>query len=126
MSSPRKRIAPLTTRAGVQQSREAQAQVGDGVLRGLFGQGKGQVFSGAQSQTAFVVGRVDAIHAADPARAGPLAEQARPRLTEELSNALAERTIAAAAARAKSRNDPALALQALGVEAPAAAPAAKK
>jgi peptidyl-prolyl cis-trans isomerase D len=108
----------------VQQSRESQAQVGDGVLRGLFGQSKGQVFSDAQSQTAFVVGRVDAIHAADPALAAPLAEQARPRLTEELANTLADRTIAAAAARTKSRNDPAAALQALGVEAPvAAAPA---
>lgn len=116
--------APLTVRTGVQQSRESQAQVGDGVLRGLFGQSKAQVFSDAQSQTAFVVGRVDAIHAANPALAAPLAEQARPRLTEELANTLADRTIAAAAARTKSRNDPALALQALGVEAPAAAPAA--
>ena len=116
--------APLTVRTGVQQSREAQAQVGDGVLRGLFGQSKGQVFSDAQSQTAFVVGRVDAIHAANPALAAPLVEQARPRLTEELANTLADRTLTAAASRTKSRNDPALALQALGVEAPAAAPAA--
>ncbi|MFS0720908.1 peptidylprolyl isomerase [Brevundimonas phoenicis] len=116
--------APLTVRTGVQQSRESQAQVGDGVLRGLFGQSKGQVFSDAQSQTAFVVGRVDAIHAATPVLAAPLAEQARPRLTEELANTLADRTIAAAALRTKSRNDPALALQALGVEAAAAAPAA--
>lgn len=116
--------AQLTVRTGVQQSRESQAQVGDGVLRGLFGQGKGQVFSGQQSQDSFVVGRVDAIHAADPALAAPLAEQARPRLTEELANALADRTIAVAASRTKSRNDPGLALQALGVEAPAA-PATK-
>lgn len=108
--------ARLTVRAGVQQSRAAQTEVGEGVLRGLFGQSKGQVFSDAQSQTAFVVGRVDAIHAADPALAAPLAEQARPRLTEELANALAERTIAVAAARTRSRNDPAAALQALGVE----------
>lgn len=110
----------LTVRTAVQQSRESQAQVGDGVLRGLFGQAKGQVFSGQQAQDSFVVGRVDAIHAADPALAAPLAEQARPRLTEELANTMADRTIAAAAARTKSRNDPALALQALGVEAPAA------
>ena len=112
--------AQLTVRTAVQQSRESQAQVGDGVLRGLFGQAKGQVFSGRQAQDSFVVGRVDAIHAADPALAAPLAEQARPRLTEELANTMADRTIAAAAARTKSRNDPALALQALGVEAPAA------
>lgn len=112
--------AQLTVRTAVQQSRESQAQVGDGVLRGLFGQAKGQVFSGQQAQDSFVVGRVDAIHAADPALAAPLAEQARPRLTEELANTMADRTIAAAAARTKSRNDPALALQALGVEAPAA------
>lgn len=115
--------AQLTVRTGVQQSRAAQTEVGEGVLRGLFGQSKGQVFSDAQSQTAFVVGRVDAIHAADPALAAPLAEQARPRLTEELANALAERTIGVAAARTKSRNDPAAALQALGVET--AAPAKK-
>jgi len=116
--------AQLTVRTAVQQSRESQAQVGDGVLRGLFGQSKGQVFSGQQAQDSFVVGRVDAIHAADPAQAAPLAEQARARLTEELANTMADRTIAAAAARTKSRNDPALALQALGVEAPAAPAAA--
>ncbi len=115
--------APLVTRAGVQQSRETQAQLGEGVLRGLFGQGKDQVFTG-QAQNGFIVGRVDAIHGASPALAAPLVEQVRPRLTQELANAMVETSFNAAAARVKAKNDPAAAIAALGIEAPAAAPAA--
>jgi len=116
--------AQLTTRAGVQQSQASQTELGEGVLRGLFGQGKGQVFTGAQSQASFVVGHVDAIHGAVPALAAPLVEQVRPRLTQALTNAMVEQSFSAAAVRMKAKNDPAAALVALGVEAPAAAPAA--
>lgn len=113
--------AQLTTRTGVQQSQDSQTQLGEGVLRGLFGQGKGQVFTGALSQGSFVVGRVDAIHAAVPALAAPLVEQVRPRLTQALANAMVEQSFSAAAAKVKAKNDPAAAIAALGIEAPAAA-----
>lgn len=115
--------AQLTNRTGVQQSRESQEQLGEGVLRGLFGQAKGQVFTG-QTQAGFVVGHVDAIHGAVPALAAPLVEQVRPRLTQELANALVEQSFNAAAARVKAKNDPVAAIAALGIEAPVAAPAA--
>ncbi|MEG1029363.1 MAG: rotamase, partial [Brevundimonas sp.] len=107
----------------VQQSQASQTELGEGVLRGLFGQGKGQVFTG-QTQTGFVVGSVDGIHGAVPALAAPLVEQVRPRLTQELANAMVETSFNAAAARVKAKNDPAAALVALGIETPAAAPAA--
>lgn len=116
--------AQLSTRAGVQQSQASQTELGEGVLRGLFGQGKGQVFTGAQSANSFVVGHVDAIHAAVPALAAPLVEQVRPRLTQAMANAMVEQSFNAAAARVKAKNDPAAAITALGIEAPAAAPAA--
>lgn len=115
--------AQLNTRAGVQQNREAQEQLGEGVLRGLFGQGKGQVFTG-QGQAGFIVGSVDGVHPASPALAAPLVEQVRPRLTQELANAMVEQSFSAGAARVKAKNDPAAALTALGVETAPAAPAA--
>lgn len=112
--------ATLVTRAGVQANAEAQTQVGAGVLRGLFSQGRGQVFVEQQSADATVVGRVDAIHAATPALAAGLGEPARPRLSQEYIEAVVTDSIAAAARRVKARNDPALALTALGVQNPSA------
>jgi peptidyl-prolyl cis-trans isomerase D len=111
--------APLVTRGSVGQNQQTQTEVGQAVLQGLFGQGKGQVFSGP-GETGFVVGRVDNIHAAVPALAAPVAEQVRVRMAQDMSQAAAEQAIAAAARSTKARNDPALALEALGVAAPAA------
>jgi peptidyl-prolyl cis-trans isomerase D len=111
--------ASLTSRTGVQQTPTAQTELGEGLLRGLFGQGRGQVFSGQTGQSAFVVGRVDAIHAPAPALAAPVSEQIRQRGSPEMGNAIAEMIIDAAARRTKAKNDPALALQALGVTEPA-------
>jgi len=121
--------ATVTTRTSVQQNQQAVAEVGQGVLQGLFGQGKGQVFSGQSAADSFVVGRVDAVHPAVPALAAPIAEQVRARMSQEVANAMVEQTFSAAAARSKAKNDPAMALQALGVTAPStpagpAAPAA--
>ncbi|WP_428149134.1 peptidyl-prolyl cis-trans isomerase [Brevundimonas sp.] len=110
--------ATLTTRAGVQQNAEAQAALGDGVLGGLFGQGRGQVFTGPASQSAFVVGRVDAVRAPTAALAAPIADQIRPRLAQELINGAGEALVPAAARSAKASNDPARAIEALGVTAP--------
>lgn len=115
----------VNVRTGVQQNAESQTTVGEGVLRGLFGQGRGQVFTGPASNSAYVVGRVDAIHAAVPAEAAPIAQQIRPRMDQELVAGIGEQLVAAAALRIKASNDPARAVQALGVTVPVtpAAPA---
>ncbi|MGV3577356.1 peptidyl-prolyl cis-trans isomerase [Brevundimonas sp.] len=110
----------LTTRAGVQQNAEAQSSIGEGVLGGLFGQGRGQVFTGPASASSFVVGRVDAVRAAPAAEAAPIADQIRPRMAQELVNGAGEALITAAARSTKAENDPARALEALGITAPAA------
>jgi peptidyl-prolyl cis-trans isomerase D len=110
--------ATLTTRAGVQQNAEAQGALGDGVLGGLFGQGRGQVFTGPASETAFVVGRVDAVRAPTAALAAPVADQIRARLAQELLNGAGEGLVAAAARVSRAENDPVRAIEALGVTAP--------
>ncbi|RZJ18734.1 MAG: rotamase [Brevundimonas sp.] len=116
--------ATVTTSNGVKRDRETQESLGQGLLMGLFGQGRGQTFVQPQSQNTYVVGRVEQIHAATPALAAPLAEQARGQLTQELGNALVERSVAAAATRSGARNNPELARQALGLTTPTPAPAA--
>ena len=65
-----------------------------------------------------------AVHAANPVVAGPLAEQVRPRLTQELVQALVQAEMTAGAKTSKAKNDPAMARQALGLsgDAPAAPP----
>lgn len=113
----------VTTSNGVKRDRETQESLGQGVLMGLFGQGRGQTFVQPQSQDTYVVGRVEQIHAATPALAAPLAEQARGQLTQELGNALVERSVAAAATRSGARNNPEMARQALGLTTPTPAPA---
>ena len=112
--------AELTTRTGVQQNAESQGSLGDGVLGGLFGQGRGQVFTGPASETAFVVGRVDAVRAPTAALAAPIADQIRPRMAQELVNGAGESLVAAASRKVKAENDPARAVEALGVTPPAA------
>lgn len=113
--------APLTVRTGVMRDQATQQALGQAVLQGLFGQGKGQAFSQPGEQ-GFVIGRVDNVHAANPAVAGPLAEQVRPRLTQELVQALVQAELTAGAKKSKAKNDPAMARQALGLsgDAPAA------
>ncbi|MBY0396203.1 MAG: peptidyl-prolyl cis-trans isomerase, partial [Thermoleophilia bacterium] len=113
--------ATLTSRTGVQQNAEAQTALGEGVLAGLFGQGRGQVFTAPASETAFVIGRVDAIRPAPPASAAPVANQIGPRLAQEIVQAAGDQLVTAAARASKAENDPAAALAALGVTAPAAA-----
>lgn len=117
--------ATLTSRSGIQQNPQTQAELGEGVLQGLFGQGKGQVFTGPQSQTAFVVGRVDAVRAPVAALAAPVAEQVRSRISQDMGGALVELAFQAAARAVKAKSDVTLALQALGVDpaAPATGPA---
>jgi len=115
--------APLVVRTAVVRDQATQQSLGQGVLQGLFGQAKGQVFS-QPGETGYLVGRVDNIHAANPAVAGPLAEQARPRITQELIQAMVQAEMTAGAQRSKAKNDPSLVRQALGLSAAPTAPAA--
>jgi peptidyl-prolyl cis-trans isomerase D len=115
--------ATLQARTGVLQNAETQTALGAGVLGGLFGQGRGQIFTGPASETAFVVGRVDAVRAASAAAAAPLADQIRPRLAQDVVEAAGDQLVAAAARASKAKNDPEAALTALGVTPPAAATA---
>lgn len=116
--------ASVTSRTGVQATQETQDQLGVGVIRGLFGQPKGQVFSEAQAGGRQVIGRVDEIRAATPAEAAPLVAQIRPPLTQQLVQDLVQTLANAASARIKVETDPALAREALGLEAEPA-PAAR-
>ena len=116
--------APLITRANVVRDQATVQSLGQGIVQGLFGQSKGQVFAQPAAENAYVVGRVDNIHAADAAVAGPLAEQARPRMTQELIQAMVQASFSAGAQRSKAKNDPALARTALGLSATGPAPAA--
>jgi len=116
--------ATVITRTGVQQNAESQTDLGEGTLQGLFGQGRGQVFTGPASDTSYVVGRVDAVRAANPATSAPLADQIRPRISQEFVGGIGELLVGAAATRSGAESDPALALEALGIDAPATTPAA--
>jgi peptidyl-prolyl cis-trans isomerase D len=118
--------AQLTTRTGLQQNEEVQEEVGQGVLRGLFSQGAEQVFTGQQDEQSFVIGRVDRVRAPVATLAAPVAEQARPRLTMQLAEALGQDSRAAAGRIVEARTWPDRALNALGVtaaEVPDEAPA---
>lgn len=115
--------ATLINRTGVQQNAETQTALGQGVLEGLFGQARGQIFTGPGVENTFVVGRVDAIRSADPATASRLADQIRSRIGSDIVNAGVEQLVTAGAARSKATNDPAAAIAALGVTAPTTAPA---
>src|SRR5690606_6433860 len=103
---------------------QTQAQVGPGVLAGLFGQGSGQVFSGPQDESTFVIGRVDAVRAPVPALAATTAEGIRPQLSMQLVQELGETARTAAAAEIKVKVDESLARVALGL--PAEAPASPR
>lgn len=113
----------LTTREGVgRQPEEGDGALGQGVVEGLFGQGRGQVFSGpADAEGRFVVGVVDRISPPAAVVAGRQAEQARLPLTAQ---AFQGEILPAIQAGARSQMDvrtyPDRASLALGVEPPAA------
>lgn len=118
--------ATVTTRTGMQQNQETQDAVGQGVLRAVYGQNRGQSFTAPVSQTAYAVGRVDQVHAPTAVLAAPIAEQVRPRMTQDMVEALGDVAVQAGANRTKARYDIALARQALGLppeDAAAATPA---
>lgn len=111
--------ATVVTRSGVQRNQQAVAELGQGVMQGLFGQARGQVFSQPNSNTSFIIGRVDQIRAPAAAEAAALAEQARPRITQDMFEGVVQTAVAAGAAKVKAKNDPARALEAIGVTAAA-------
>jgi len=113
--------ATLITRENTLQDQETQEAIGQGVLQGLFGQAKGQVFVQPASQTAFAVGVVDEIRASDVSTVAPIAERARPRITQDLVSGLGDSAIGWAQVNSKARYDVGAARQALGLpeEAPA-------
>lgn len=115
--------ASLTTRPGIQRNQETQEALGQGVLQGVFGQGRGQVFNAPISATEIAVGRVDQIHAPTPVLAAPIAERVRPRMTQDLVQSIGDVAVQAGADRSRARYDVALARQALGLPAEDAAPA---
>lgn len=114
--------ATVTTRTGIQQNQTTQEEVGQGVMRGVYGQGRNQAFSAPASQSSYVVGRVDQIRAPTAVLAAPIAEQVRPRMTQDWVSSIGDTAVQAGANDTKSRFDLALALQALGQD-PAATPA---
>ena len=75
----------VTTREGVgREPVEGAGALGQGVLEGLFGQGRGQVFSGPADQTGrFVIGVVDDVAPPVAVLAGRQAEQVRRPLTAQ-------------------------------------------
>ncbi len=115
--------ATVTTRTGMQQNQTTQEAVGQGVLRAVYAQGRGQSFSAPVSQTAYAVGRVDQVHAPTAVLSAPIAEQVRPRMTQDMVQAMGDAAVQAGANRTKARYDIAIARQALGLPAEDAAPA---
>lgn len=111
--------AAVNVRTNVAANQQTQASLGVAVLRGLFGQGKDQVFSGA-GETGFVIGKVNAIHAANPTETAPLVAQIAPRLAAEWVESISQSAIASAAQRVKAKSNEQEALNALGITAPTA------
>ncbi len=108
--------APVVVRTDMRQDQQTSGAVGQGVLRAVFGQAKGQVFSAA-AEEGFVIGRVDEVRAPAAAEAGPLAAGVVPRLTQQLAEEMGPAALRAAAAHVKARSYPDRARQALGLRA---------
>ena len=107
--------AALVTRTGLQQTEAVQAEIGQGVMRGLFSQGAEQVFTGPQTASSFAIGRIDRIHPPAAALAAPRAEQARPQISMQLAEAMGASVRAAAGRQINVRTWPERTLTALGV-----------
>lgn len=116
--------AQLTSRDNVNSRQETQEELGAGVMRGLFGQGKGQIFVQPQAEGVQVIGRVDEIRAANPQEAAPLVAQIRPRVTQQTVQEMIQSAANAGMARVGAEYDLTRAREALGLTAQAAAPTA--
>ena len=111
--------ATVNVRTNVSADAAGQQAHGAGALQGLFGTAKGQTFSN-QAENGYVIGKVNAIHPANVARAAPLIAPATRQLSQGWGNEAVQVAMTAAAARTKAKSDLAEAYRALGIEAPAA------
>ena len=110
--------ATVQVRTNVGSDRAAQEAYGVAALRGLFGAAKGQPFSNAGEQ-GFVVGKVNAVHPANPANGARLIAPIDQQLSQAWANEVVETALKAAAAKMKAKSDLGEAYRALGIEAPA-------
>lgn len=115
--------ATVTSRTGVKQDQETMAQLGQGVMTGLFSTGRGQPFTQPQSRDSIAIGRVNRVTPPTAALAAGEAQQWRARLGQATTDPLFARAVAAAAERMKATYDEELARQALGLEATPTPPA---
>jgi peptidyl-prolyl cis-trans isomerase D len=115
--------ATVTSRAGVRQDQETMAQLGQGVMTGLFSTERGQPFAQPQSRDSLAIGRVERVTAPTAALAADEAQQWRARLGQAAADPLFAAGVTASAERMKASYDEELARQALGLTAPPAAPA---
>jgi peptidyl-prolyl cis-trans isomerase D len=104
------------------QPQEGEGALGQGVMEGLFGQGRGQVFSGqADDEGNFVVGVVDRVVPPVAAVVGRQAEEVRMPLTAQaFQQEILPAIQAGARVEVDVRTDPDRAALALGVTPPAA------
>ncbi|HYG27058.1 MAG TPA: peptidyl-prolyl cis-trans isomerase [Caulobacteraceae bacterium] len=109
--------ATVTSRSGVKQDQETMAQLGQGVMNGLFSAEKGQPFSQPQARDSIAIGRVDRITAPTAALAASEAQQWRARLAQATTDPLFSAAVAAAAERMDATYNEELAREALGLEA---------
>lgn len=107
----------LVTREDVgRDAGEGEGALGQGVLDGLFGQGRGQVFAGpADEEGRFVIGVVDAISPPAAVLAGRQAEQFRGLLAQQFEPEIMQAIQAAAREAVDVRTYPDRARAALGV-----------
>ena len=110
--------ATVTNRKGVRQDEELAAQLGQGVMAGLFNGERGKPFSQPQSENSIAIGRVDRIIPPTPALAADEAQQWRARLGAAAGDPLFSTAVTAAAERSKASYNEELARQALGVTTP--------
>ena len=109
--------ATVTSRSGVKQDQETMAQLGQGVMTGLFSAERNQPFSQPQAQGSIAIGRVDRVTAPTAALAASEAQQWRARLGQATSEPMFSSAVAAAAGRVDATYNEELAREALGLEA---------
>ncbi|MFN3931551.1 MAG: peptidyl-prolyl cis-trans isomerase [Brevundimonas sp.] len=112
--------ATVVRRTGVRQDEASAAELGQGVMSGLFNSELGKPFSQPQSETGIAIGRVDRITPPTPALAAEEAQEWRTRLGEATGDPLFAAAVTAAAERTKATYNEETARLALGLPATAA------
>lgn len=117
--------ATVMVRTNVTRDAAAQQAHGAAALTGLFSTAKDQAFS-TPGENGFVIGKVNAIHAANPVTAAALVAPIGQQLATAWGNEVVQTALTAAAAKVKAKSNATEAYLALGIEAPVAgaAPAA--